>query len=111
MTKVYLTELEWLGVELALERYLLGQGRSSHAKILARLVRRAGITCRFEDLYDTKTSDGLKVRVSQLRKELRQMGFTVVIENVRGSGYRMSEAHARQIVARVDAAAVGRLAA
>lgn len=100
MTKPFMSELEWLGFELALERYFFGADSRAMSRILSRLVRRGGITCRFEDLYEASPAS-LKVRVSGLRSAMHDLGFAARIENIRDCGYRLSETGAREVWERV----------
>jgi hypothetical protein len=95
------SELEWLGFELAVQKYFIGRG--AQAMILARLIRRAGLTCQTECLVSGSdlSESSVVVYVSTLRSQLKDLGFAAKIENVSGCGYRMAEGHAREIWDRV----------
>lgn len=99
----YLSPLEWLGVEMALRRYFLKS--DPQATILARLVSRAGLTVRDDDLVlNTPHHPGtIKVYVCYLRKAMVDLGFKVRIENVKDCGYRISESGAVEIMGRIAA--------
>jgi hypothetical protein len=96
------SELEWLGFEMALERYFFG--RNAQATFLAKLCRRPGHICAPGYLVSlTATSeDAIPTHISWLREAMRDLGFMAKIENVPRCGYRISEVGAREVWDRVN---------
>jgi DNA-binding response OmpR family regulator len=94
-------ELEWLGLELALARHFVDT--PTQAAILARLVRRAGLTVRREALVDgLRVGDqSLTPIISTLRACLSHLGFSFKVESVSGCGYRISPSGAAEVWGRV----------
>jgi len=98
-----INSLEWLGVELALNRYFFSQRQ--HCRILATLIRHAGLTVRSEEIVKNTAyaADAMKVHICHLRQAMEDLGFACKIENVKGAGYRLSESGAAEIMARIVA--------
>jgi hypothetical protein len=94
-------ELEWLGLELALSRHFTDT--PAQAAILARLVRRAGLTVRADCLRDGLRigEQSLAPTISALRACLSHLGFGFRIESVSGCGYRISPTGAAEVWGRV----------
>jgi hypothetical protein len=96
-------ELEWLGFEMALGRYFIDRG--GPAAILTDLVRHPATVRTFEHLAIVcrLTEESVPVMTSRLREQLRDLGFAVRVENIRGVGYRITRSGAQEIWDRVMA--------
>jgi DNA-binding winged helix-turn-helix (wHTH) protein len=97
------SELEWLGLELALGRYFIGKGEGK-GMLLARMCRSAGrpLTPERLTLNSNLSVEAVKVYICFLRQSLDELGFEVTIETVRGIGYRISPEDAEKVIARVN---------
>jgi DNA-binding winged helix-turn-helix (wHTH) protein len=96
------SDLEWLGLELALMRYFVGY-RPSQATILARLCRHAGKVMSPDRLTINSATnpDVVPVYVCYLREAMDDLGFAARVENVKGAGYRLSEEGANEVWERI----------
>jgi DNA-binding winged helix-turn-helix (wHTH) protein len=97
-----MSELEWLGWEVAAARYALLY--PCQARLLRVLVQRAPAAASWAHLANTDhpSTDSLKSIACQVRAALREIGLATVIESVAGYGYRMDAAHAARIQTAVE---------
>lgn len=98
------SELEWLGLELALGRYFVGAPGDAKAAILARLCRWAGKPVSFSRLAinTAVTESSVKTFVHFLRQDMIDLGFRAQIVTHRKLGaYSISPDGAAEVIGRV----------
>lgn len=96
------SELEWLGLELALSRYFVGHGEAK-AMILVRLCHGAGRVMSPDRLtINSRINPGcVKYYICELREALNDLGYDVKITTAKGQGYSIGPEDANKIYWRV----------